>query len=340
MMFSKLSVLLFAASATCAQAYVDEFTIMKYFDVDHFQFHKFVDFMRTYDKQYTSHDSLFQAYNNFVSNHEFIQSYNSSTHTLEMNEYGDLSTHEFSRERQLMSVFALPRQSSCSAFESTASSVPSSMDWRGKAVTSVKNQGQCGSCWSFSSAGAMEGAYAVSTGDLVDLSEQQLMDCTWSYGDFGCSGGLMDNAFAYAIDHGMCLEDDVPYLAENQKCASMPQCDVVAKFSDCFDVTPNNQVHLKEAVSFQPVSVAIEADTRVFQFYKSGIIDSADCGTTLDHGVLVVGYGEDNGQKYWTVKNSWGSDWGESGYVRIARSDSTDDEGICGIAMQPSYIVH
>lgn len=339
-MFSKISIILLAVSASCSQAYVDEYTIKKYFDVDNFHFNKFVDFTQTYNKQYTSHGSLFQAYTNFVSNHEFIQSYNSSTHTLAMNEYGDLSTDEFRRVRHLMSVFSIPRVSSCSMFESTASSIPSSVDWRGKAVTSVKNQGQCGSCWSFSSAGAMEGAYAVSTGDLIDLSEQQLMDCTWTYGDFGCSGGLMDNAFAYAIEHGMCLEDDVPYLAENQKCASMPQCDVVAKFSDCFDVTSKNQLHLKEAVSFQPVSVAIEADTRVFQFYQSGIIDSADCGTTLDHGVLVVGYGEENGQKYWTVKNSWGSDWGESGYVRIARSDSTDDAGICGIAMQPSYIVH
>lgn len=339
MMMTQLTVFALAL-ATATGAFVDEYTVSKYFDVDEHQFRKFQEFTKSYDKQYTTHESLLHAYTTFVSNCEFIDSYNSTTHTLEMNEYGDMTTHEFSRARQLMSVFKLPSKTTCSAFETSTTSVPSSMDWRGKAVTSVKNQGQCGSCWSFSSAGAMEGAYAVSTGDLIDLSEQQLMDCTWSYGDFGCSGGLMDNAFAYAIDHGMCLEEDVPYLAENQKCVSMPQCDVVAKFTECFDVTPNNQVHLKEAVSFQPVSVAIEADTRVFQFYKSGIIDSDDCGTTLDHGVLVVGYGEDSGQKYWIVKNSWGSDWGESGYVRIARSESTDDAGICGIAMQPSYIVH
>ena len=115
------------------------------------------------------------------------------------------------------------------------------------------------------------------------------------------------------------------------------QC--VAKFEDCIDINSGNQLFLKEAVSRGPVSIAIEADTRLFQFYSGGIITDTMCGESLDHGVLVVGYGEEQGEKYWLVKNSWGESWGEDGYVRIARSDSENDNGICGIAMQASYPV-
>ena len=107
---------------------------------------------------------------------------------------------------------------------------------------------------------------------------------------------------------------------------------------ECIDVTPNNEMHLQEAVSNQPVSIAIEADTRIFQFYSGGVITDTSCGTDLDHGVLIVGYGEENGSLYWLVKNSWGSDWGDNGYVKILRTNSTDSDGICGIAMQPSYV--
>ena len=149
----------------------------------------------------------------------------------------------------------------------------------------------------------------------------------------------MDNAFEYAIDTGMCLYDDAPYEMKTGKCSDVSSCDKVVSFDYCVDVTPDNEQHLKEALTYAPVSIAIEADTRVFQFYTGGIIDSDSCGTSLDHGVLLVGFGVDSGVKYWSVKNSWGDSWGEDGYVRIARSDSSDDEGVCGIAMQPSYIV-
>ena len=116
-------------------------------------------------------------------------------------------------------------------------------------------------------------------------------------------------------------------------------CTPVVKISSCYDVPADNELALKEAVSQQPVSVAIEADTRVFQMYTSGVITSDACGTNLDHGVLVVGYGEENGTPYWLVKNSWSDSWGDNGYVKIGRSDSTTSQGTCGIAMQPSYPV-
>jgi C1A family cysteine protease len=148
----------------------------------------------------------------------------------------------------------------------------------------------------------------------------------------------MDGAFKYAIDKGMCTEASYPYVSGDTKTSGTCKgCTSVAKFSHCYDVTSNNQVLLQQAVAQQPVSVAIEADTRYFQFYTSGVLTSASCGTNLDHGVLIVGYGTESGSDYWLVKNSWGESWGESGYVKIARSDSTKDPGICGIAMQPSF---
>ena len=114
-------------------------------------------------------------------------------------------------------------------------------------------------------------------------------------------------------------------------------CKSAVTLKSCFDVPQNNEMMLKEAVSQQPVSVAIEADTRVFQMYTSGVITGDACGTNLDHGVLVVGYGNEDGVDYWLVKNSWGSSWGSEGYVKIERSDSTSSPGACGIAIQPSY---
>ena len=306
----------------------------------HSQFNDFVFF---HNKSYNSESEYHKRFDIFSNNYNFINDMNhrNLTFRLDINEYGDMHPEEFST---IMNGFngLIDRTSSCNSFESKVAtdSLPVSFDWRDKGgVTEVKNQGQCGSCWSFSSAGAMEGAWYIKTGNLVNISEQQLIDCSKTYGNLGCNGGLMDSAFEYAIDNGMCLYDDAPYEMQTGKCSDVSSCNKQAFFDYCVDVTPNNQQHLKEAVNYSPVSIAIEADTRVFQFYSDGIITSESCGTTLDHGVLIVGYGVENDVEYWTVKNSWGSSWGENGYVRIERSDSTDDAGVCGIAMQPSYIV-
>ena len=219
----------------------------------------------------------------------------------------------------------------------TMNNLPESVDWvKGGAVTPVKNQGQCGSCWSFSATGAIEGANAITNGKLASLSEQELVDCSKRYGNMGCNGGLMDNAFHYVIDNGLCSESDYPYTASDDTCVST-DCTPIVKISDCADVIVNNELALKEAVSKQPVSVAIEADTKTFQLYSSGVLTSDSCGTNLDHGVLVVGYGTEDDTPYWLVKNSWGDTWGEDGYIKIGRSDSESSKGICGIAMQPSY---
>ena len=301
-------------------------------------------FRNRFNKVYASDEDFFARFDVFKSNMRSIIQHNTipnQNFTLGINQFSDLTAEEF----KALYINSGYKQSSvevgsygCKTYTSTASSAPASIDWRQKnAVTSVKDQGQCGSCWTFSSTGASEGAWAISTGKLIDLSEQQLVDCATgvSYGSHGCNGGQMEGADKYLIANGQCSLASYPYTATDDKCKT---CSPVAHFSSCSDVKPNDQVSLKGAVAMQPVSVAIEADTRYFQSYTGGILDASTCGTTLDHGVLVVGYGTDNGKKYWNVKNSWSNTWGEQGYVRILRSDSTNDAGICGIAMDPSFI--
>lgn len=307
----------------------------------------FEEYMIKYDRSYVSYEEQMQREQVFIDNYKLIVDHNKdATHNfkLEMNEYMDRYAHEMNRGYVHSFDYYVRKTRNCNDFGNKitcphSDMLPSEVDWRQHdAVTPVKNQGQCGSCWSFSATGAMEGAWALTHNELVSFSEQQLMDCSKMYGDMGCNGGLMDSAFRYAIDNGMCEEDQQPYEAENGECSDV-KCNKKYKFDDCYDVDPFNQYALKTAVSMQPVSVAIQADKPIFQFYSSGIIDSESCGTSLDHGVLIVGYGTEDGIDYWLVKNSWGPEWGDEGYVKIARDDnSTTSPGICGIASTPSFI--
>jgi C1A family cysteine protease len=195
---------------------------------------------------------------------------------------------------------------------------------------------QCGSCWAFSATGAIESSWAISKGELINLSEQELVDCATGikYGGHGCNGGQMDGAFKYVEQFGLCSDIEYPYSATQTSCT---KCEQIVYISSCYDVKSNDQLSLKNAVAISPVSVAIEADTFYFQSYSGGILDSPQCGTNLDHGVLIVGYGTENRLDYWIVKNSWGENWGMNGYVKILKSNSTNDPGICGIAIQPSF---
>jgi len=212
----------------------------------------------------------------------------------------------------------------------------SSVNWvDAGAVTPVKNQGQCGSCWSFSSTGALEGAYFIKTGTLDSFSEQQLVDCD-HVGSAGCNGGSMAGAFYWYKSNKAELEADYGYTAVTGTCHASDYSGVTTD-TGYIQVAQSSSSALMASIEAAPTSVAIEADKMAFQAYTGGILNSAECGTQLDHGVLAVGYGTDNGQAYYLVKNSWGASWGDNGYVKIANNG--DGSGICGIqlgAVRPS----
>ncbi|VUZ48693.1 unnamed protein product [Hymenolepis diminuta] len=214
--------------------------------------------------------------------------------------------------------------------------VPNYIDWRKKGyVTPVKDQGQCGSCWAFSATGSLEGQYKKRKGDLVSFSEQQLVDCSSAQGNEGCNGGLMDQAFQYWMKNGAESESDYPYTARDGSC-KFNRSKSVTRVKKFVKVKSGDESQLKLSVGqMGPVSVGIDASSMGFQFYQGGIYKDDDCSESeIDHGVLVVGYDQDrNGEKYWIVKNSWGTDWGNEGYIWMAR----DYHNMCGIASLASY---
>lgn len=202
------------------------------------------------------------------------------------------------------------------------------------AVTPVKSQEACGACWAFSTTGALEGAKFLKTGELVSLSEQHLLDC--DHVDLGCTGGLMDDAFKFdKLNGGLCSEEDYPYEAwPNDECRT--NCTPVpgSTVKAFIDVPTGDEMALLSAIAIQPVSVAVDASNFIFQFYKNGVINNDDCGRNgaVNHGVLAVGYGTDleTQEPYFLVKNSWGPDYGQDGYVKIGRK-SENELGVCTI---------
>ncbi|KAI5067122.1 hypothetical protein GOP47_0017650 [Adiantum capillus-veneris] len=267
------------------------------------------------------------------------------SHKLGLNRFADLSIEEFRRKHLgLHRPSVVPpvnllrqRRSAC------RSRPPSSVDWRQHgAVTPVKDQGSCGSCWAFSSVGAIEGAHAIATGKLVSLSEQELVSCVSATN--GCNGGLMDPAFEWVIkNRGINTENGYPYVSGNGRsavCSLWKMMKKAVSINSYVDVTPQDENSLMCAVAQQPVSVAINAGVLDFQLYAGGVFNGtcSDNPDDVDHAVLVVGYGSENGEDYWIVKNSWSESWGIDGYVHIPRNTG-NSRGVCGIHTMPSYPV-
>ncbi|CAG0895101.1 unnamed protein product [Cyprideis torosa] len=283
-----------------------------------------------------------------IAKHNVFYERGNRTFQLGTNEYSDMLPFEFVKtmngfkgdlDKKLKSDPNSPLQYLTTAFiEPLHVTVPKSIDWREKgAVTPVKNQGHCGSCWSFSATGSLEGQHFRKTGKLVSLSEQNLIDCSMKYGNDGCNGGLMDQAFQYVKDNrGIDTEKAYPYEGEDDKCRYKKD-ERGATDTGFVDVPQGDEEALKKVVaSIGPVSVAIDASHESFQLYSSGVYSEPECSPdNLDHGVLVVGYGTDEktGLDYWLIKNSWGETWGEKGFVKMARNQGN----MCGVASSASY---
>ena len=296
------------------------------------------------------------TYKTWDLNDRYIEEVNfkNLSYNLGHNQFSGMTTEEYQKHlgfsQDYSATVSNRLRGSIAAVEDNfdVKSLPVSVDWIEKgAVTGVKDQGQCGSCWSFSTTGALEGAYFAKYGDLPSFAEQQLVDCDAPKSggtDHGCDGGLMDNAFTWiGKNGGLCTETNYPYVSgvTQKRGTCETTCPVISKskVSKFVDVAPSSDSAMMAAIAQQPVSIAIEADQKDFQMYKSGVF-TGTCGTNLDHGVLVVGYGTLSGVDYYMVKNSWSTTWGSGGYIMLGRgSQYNKGDGQCGMLLQASYPV-
>ena len=294
--------------------------------------YKFMDFVTQHGRSFGTVAEYNFRFGIFRENLAKIEAHNAAglTWTLGVNHLTDRTPEELKK----MNGFQATGYTAENVTLLNTDNLAADVDWRTKgAVTAVKNQGQCGSCWSFSTTGALEGMHQIASGQLLSLSEQQLVDC--SLLNHGCNGGSMALAFLYAESHPLETESDYPYVAKTSLLACKYKKDLGKVAPKSFaQVAAQSPDQLKAAIAKGPVSVAIEADKIEFQAYKSGVLTGTACGTQLDHGVLAVGYGTLNGVEFYLVKNSWGSNWGDQGYVRIGVEAGA---GVCGIQQMPVY---
>lgn len=297
----------------------------------------YVRYLQDYPRHYSTPEfwkrlSIFTNNNHYIDNHNRNVSY---SYQLGWNNFTDMRPEEFRNARLNTLMKVIPHK--CNGYcHNITHNIPDSIDWRANGVvTDIKDQGACGSCWAFSAIGAIEGQHALENGNLVSLSEQNLVDCAGNYNCDGCEGGWPDKAMDYVIDNGgLDTESSYGYKGVDESCM-YNATNSGATISKVVQIEYGSMRGLYDALgSVGPVSVAIDAEGD-FQFYSSGIFKSTDCSKTmLDHAVLAVGYGVTlKNEKYIMIKNSWGTSWGMDGYIYF----SSDIDNMCGIATNASY---
>ncbi|WOL19498.1 hypothetical protein Cni_G28296 [Canna indica] len=338
----KLSLLLIFFSATICFSLAKDYSIFGYTQEDltteETLSNLFESWYAKQSKSYTSLQEKLSKFEVFKDNLKHIDETNKrrKSYWLGLNEFADIGHEEFKEKFLGLNTHPMKDVKLKPFMYENAANLPKSVDWRKKgAVTPVKNQGACGSCWAFSTVAAVEGINQIVTGNLTSLSEQELVDCDIVF-NHGCNGGMMDYAFAFVVaKEGLHSEKDYPYLTEEGTCEFKRGEDKLVSISGYEDVPRNSEESLMKALAHQPVSVAVEASGRDFQFYGGGVFEGP-CGTELDHAVTAVGYGTFMGQDYIIVKNSWGPRWGEKGYIRMKRNTG-EIEGLCGMYKMASY---
>ncbi|XP_077176187.1 cathepsin S-like [Paroedura picta] len=287
------------------------------------------------EKEEENHRMTWEKNLKFITLHNLEHSLGLHSYELGMNHLGDMTSEEVATQLTGLKIPDSWEQNS-TYFKSKAEvGIPDSVDWREEGcVTEVKFQGDCGSCWAFSAVGALECQWKRKTGQLISLSPQNLVDCSSMYGNKGCNGGYMANAFQYVIDNkGIDSEASYPYTGKVGPCRYNPSARA-ATCSRYVQLPQTDEAALKSAVAtVGPVSVAIDATKETFFLYKSGVYDDQSCSQKVNHAVLVVGYGTLDSKDYWLVKNSWGVKFGDQGYIRMARNHGN----LCGIASFGCY---
>ncbi|RWV93496.1 hypothetical protein GW17_00044197 [Ensete ventricosum] len=274
----------------------------------------------------------------FTRNLDYVNAFRrvgNRSYTVDLNRFADLTEEEFvaayTTTGPRPSVSSYP---GLKPFRYANVTAPSSIDWRNEgAVTPVKDQARCGSCWAFSAVASIEGINKIVKGSLISLSEQQLFACDQN--DDGCVGGLHYRAFSYAVSNGgITTEENYPYQPDQVACDATKESDYAVTITGYAKVPANDEKLLMNAVANQPVSISVDAHK--FQFYSGGIFDEP-CETNLNHDITLVGYGTDeNGTAYWIAKNSWGDSWGDDGYI-LLKKDIAQKEGHCGLTLRAYY---
>lgn len=299
-------------------------------------------YLRTHGKVYNDHPEHVKRKATFKKNHRLVHAHNSGNHNykLSLNRFADWTKEEMNalrgrvQPKESLATSTFPYQQT--ELLKMSETLPENLDWRLLGgVSPVKNQFNCGSCWSFSTTGAIEGAHFVKTGNLIRLSEQALMDCSWGFGNAGCNGGWEQAAYQWVMKHGgLPLEDDYPFRSFDGRCRCN-ETQLYANITGWVEIPPHDNNALKVALfKHGPAAIGINSDPQTFAFYSHGVYDDPACNPDdLDHGVLAVGYGVMNGQDYWLIKNSWSNWWGNDGYILISAKNNT-----CGVTNGATYV--